>query len=126
VDTLNSSTSTIPPKVALDILKREFETKEEEMIQTVSEIKSCFSLLVPNANENEGEEDPEEGGMSSAIASNSSVPPVYISSNGLIKLRRSEDNAAILDNLLDLYKLITNQFVPLIDSWLKSADLESR
>ncbi|XP_015683984.1 UV-stimulated scaffold protein A, partial [Protobothrops mucrosquamatus] len=160
--------------------EKEMKDTSEEMQSVLTELDSCFQLLVPDpldftngtcssaqvANQpgssmdqdqqpccskdlprvspvaedsdretekDRGPGDPFQPGSASLGLMGDDDPALFLRSHGLgsykyalslevssdVKLSENEDNAAIINNLSDSFKLITNKFLPLVQSWIQ-------
>ncbi|XP_070799520.1 UV-stimulated scaffold protein A [Pituophis catenifer annectens] len=80
-----------------------------------------------------GPEDPSKPESSPLGVMGDEDPAMFLRSHGLgsykytlslevpsdVKLSENEDNAAIINNLSDRFKLITNKYLPLVQSWIQ-------
>ncbi|XP_032082462.1 UV-stimulated scaffold protein A isoform X2 [Thamnophis elegans] len=80
-----------------------------------------------------GPEDPLKPTSTSPGVMGDEDPTMFLRSHGLgsykytlslevspdVKLSENEDNAAIINNLSDSFKLITNKYLPLVQSWIQ-------
>ncbi|XP_054830710.1 UV-stimulated scaffold protein A isoform X1 [Eublepharis macularius] len=120
--------------------EREMEGAAGEMQAVLTELESCFRLLVPHPLDPAAEEQPC---CSAHLPASQGPPPppppeeedgaAFLQSCGLgsrhyalcldiptdVKLQENEDNTAIINSLMDAQKLIRNKFLPSVQSWIQ-------
>lgn len=115
-------------------MKSELEENLDDISRIVTEANNCFCLLVPkpenlfgessvNETENELHEklDFREHGLQGPSGS------IAIHLNEHVgRIKRTEDNSAIIDNLQELCLLLKTRYMPLIKKWVQIASKASK
>uniref|UniRef100_A0A670YVQ8 UV-stimulated scaffold protein A n=1 Tax=Pseudonaja textilis TaxID=8673 RepID=A0A670YVQ8_PSETE len=144
--------------------EKEMEEASPEIQSVLTELESCFQLLVPDpldfamheadttgwrrspsarvASQRAAflDHDPQPCCSKDLLPASSSLrvmgdedPAMFLRSHGLgsykytlslevpsdVKLSENEDNAAIINNLSDSFKLVTNKYLPLVQYWIQ-------
>lgn len=111
----------------LDKIISDIKSNMPEIVSCVAELEACFSLLVPNFNEIDGEITKEEEQSaivneprSSGILSHDYNIVIDIPQHifNFVQINRNEDNEVILENLRDREKILRNVHISKVKAWL--------